>query len=159
MNEETGRIVGSIPPEIRRGVEAFSGETEQAVVVTLLDADEGKLAFSELQSALAPAGEEIHSQTLTNALDVLHRAGLVNKRADTAEGTRFGAYYEVSEYGERFVDGLLRSLGTVDATGPRSDFEEVDHIHNTTDVDDGSVYVESFHREDVETESPAGLTK
>lgn len=123
MGEKIGEIVEMIPHEIRRGVDAFSGENEQAIMVTLLN--EQQLTFSDLQRET-----ELHSQSLTNALKKLRRAGLIRKRSD-GDFEKERAHYEASEYGERFVDCLLNSLGSVDGfEGHENRFEVVDHIHS-----------------------------
>lgn len=132
-----------IPFEIRRAVEGFDGEREQAIVVTLID--EGPLSFSELQDELG----DLHNQKLTNALKKLRQGALVRKRATDAMESKYDAYYEVSEYGERFVNCLLESLGSVDSFDEAApEYESVDHLRS----DGEAVLVESY-RQGIQTDS------
>lgn len=137
-DESASRKAEQIPFEIRRAIDAFGGEREQAIVVTLID--EGPLSFSELNDELGG----LHNQTLTNALKNLRRGALVRKRATDSMESRYDAYYEVSEYGERFVNCLLESLGSVDSFDQAPpEYESVDHLRS----DGEAVLVESYHRE------------
>lgn len=130
-----------IPTEIRAAISGFDNETTQAVVVTLID--EEALAFSEIQDHLSTDDDELHSQTLTNALRDLQRGELVNKRAATDDGNRISSYYEVTEYGERFVDCLLKSLGSVDSFEERA-YESVEHYRTQSQGE--SIRIEAYHR-------------
>jgi DNA-binding HxlR family transcriptional regulator len=126
-----------IPFEIRRAIEGFDSEREQAIVVTLID--EGPLSFSELQAELG----DLHNQKLTNALKKLRQGALVRKRATDAMESKYDAYYEVSEYGERFVDCLLESLGSVDSFDEAApEYESVDHLRRGGEA----VLVESYRQ-------------
>lgn len=117
-----------LPFEIRHAISAFNNETQQAIVITLLN--EGSLRFSELRDFLSDEDKQLHNQTLTNALDDLQEAGLVNKRVADADTDELISYYEVTEYGERFVDRLLETLGSVDSFDQRkSRYESVDNLH------------------------------
>lgn len=140
-----------MPLEIRAALDAFDTETKQAIVITLLD--ESTLAFSELKRQLSTEDDQLHNQTLTNALRDLQRGGLINKRAPNEEDSEFDAYYEVSEYGERFVHCLLESLGSVDSfEKSKAEYTPVEHIHSQ----DGHepVLMEAYHV--TEGESTAG---
>jgi DNA-binding HxlR family transcriptional regulator len=113
-----------IPFEIRDAISAFDGKTEQALVVTLVDE---QLAFSEIEEEL-----NLHSQQLTNAIDNLLSGGLIRKRSTDDPSSQYQAYYEVTEYGERFLDCLLSTLGTVDSgRRPEARLQQIRHIHNT----------------------------
>lgn len=126
-----------IPFEIRRAIDGLEGERQQAIVVTLID--EGPLSFSELNDELGG----LHNQKLTNALKQLRQGALVRKRATDSMESQYDAYYEVSEYGERFVNCLLESLGSVDSSEPASpEYESVDHLRSGGEA----VLVESYHR-------------
>lgn len=135
-----------IPFEIRDAISAFDGENEQAILVTLVD---GKLAFSELEEEL-----DLHSQQLTNAIDSLLDGGLIRKRSTDDPSSQYAAYYETTEYGDRFLDCLLRTLGTVDSS-KRSDarLQEIGHIHNT-DTDTPVELEEYTPQDEVETLEP-----
>lgn len=137
---------GMIPFEIRNAIEALAGTREQAIVVTLLEED--RLAFSELEETL-----DLHSQQLTNAIDALLEGGVVRKRSSEDPTERYQAHYEVTEYGERFVDCLLGTLGTVDS-GERPDVrrQQIDHIH---DADTGEPMNMSSYPSNRETSDSA----
>lgn len=136
-DDPISRKAEQIPFEIRRAVEGFDGEREQAIVVTLLD--EGPLSFSELNDELGG----VHNQTLTNALKNLRQGALVRKRATGSMESKYDAYYEVSEYGERFVDCLLDSLGSVDSFDEAApEYESVDHLRS----DGEAILVESYRQ-------------
>jgi len=128
-----------IPFEIRDAINAFDGKNEQAIIVTLVD---DQLAFSELQEEL-----DLHGQQLTNAIDNLLRGGLIRKRSTDDPTNPYQAYYEVTEYGERFLDCLLSTLGAVDSgrrNGAR--LQQIQHIHNT-DTDTPVEIEEYAHRD------------
>ena len=99
------------PWEIRDALEGLSGEVEQAVMVVLMNSDEG-LTFDEIHKELG--GEnELSESKLGNALWKLDRGGLILTKMYefTPEKGIISTYYEVSEYGVRFVDCLFDSLG------------------------------------------------
>ncbi|WP_436348821.1 hypothetical protein [Natronorubrum sp. FCH18a] len=135
-----------IPFEIRDAISAFDGENEQAIIVTIAD---GKLAFTELEEEL-----DLHSQQLTNAIDNLLDGGLIRKRSTDDPSSQYAAHYEITEYGERFLDCLLRTLGTVDS-GRRTEarLQEIGHIHNT-DTDTPVELEEYTPQDEVETLEP-----
>ncbi|WP_424005598.1 winged helix-turn-helix transcriptional regulator (plasmid) [Haloarcula salina] len=143
MTEIIEKTAEKIPLEIRSAIAAFNNDTKQAIVITLID--EGALAFSELKDQLSSEEDEIHNQTLSNSLRALQRGGLINKRATSVEEGPFDAYYEVSEYGERFVHCLLESLGSVDSfERADTEFAPVNHIQRQDG--DGPVLVEEYHQ-------------
>ena len=132
-------IARKLPFEIRDAVSAFDNDTRQAIMIALLN--EGPLRFSELRDHLSDDDEQLHNQTLTNALEALQDGGLVNKRVANSDDERIQSYYEVSEYGERFVDHLLDTLGSVDDFDRRQpQYEPVENIQHG---DGGSVVIEA----------------
>lgn len=103
MSDTADAYAARFPDEIRRAIEGLDGANRQAVVVALTN--EGRLAFSELRDEL-----DLHQQSLSNALDALVRGGLVRQRA-SGDDSPYPAYYEVSGFGQRFVESTFRSLG------------------------------------------------
>lgn len=149
MTQKIEEIANKLPFEIRNAVSAIDNNTRQAIIIALLN--EGTLRFSELKHKLSDEDQALHNQTLTNALEKLQDGGLVNKRVADTDGEEFKSHYEVSEYGERFVDCLLNSLGSVDdfeRNRPR--YQRVENIHQDNGgtvaiekpVDLGSQHVE-----------------
>lgn len=111
------RYSGKFPEEISKAIDGLSGEAERAVVIVLFD--EGDMAFSELQEELGE-GEELHQETLSNALSDLKTGGLIRKRIlEDEEESPFSSYYSLSEYGERFVHSLFDSLGSLQGPAGR----------------------------------------
>ena len=130
MTKQVHNIANKLPFEIRDAISAFDKDTRQAIVITLLN--EGSMRFSELQTALSDDTETVHNQTLTNALEKLQRGGLINKKVADTDNGEFKPYYEVSEYGERFVDCLLNSLGSVDDFEPQQpQYQRVENIQQS----------------------------
>lgn len=112
MTESIERYANKFPNEISRAIDGLEGETRRAVFVLLYD--EERLAFAEIKEELSDEEEELHQQTLTNALNDLISGGLVEKRVlEADEETRFSSYYSVTEYGNRFLNSLFDSLGDV----------------------------------------------
>ncbi|KTG11387.1 hypothetical protein AUR64_03790 [Haloprofundus marisrubri] len=129
---------GKLPFEISAAINAFNNETRQAVIITLLNKD--ALRFSELRDSLSDEDNRLHNQTLTNALEALQEGGLINKRVADTESEQVRSYYEVSEYGERFVHHLLNSLGSVDDFRPQAQYERVENMRHQAE---GSVAIEA----------------
>jgi DNA-binding HxlR family transcriptional regulator len=131
MSTSTVRqMAQKLPFEIRDAVNAFGSDTQQAIVILLLNED--RMRFSDIRDRLSDDEQTLHQQTLTNALNGLQDGGLVNKRIAGMEGKQFKSYYEVSEYGERFVDCLLNSLGSVDNIYQRQHhYEPVENIYTS----------------------------
>jgi DNA-binding HxlR family transcriptional regulator len=104
------------PWEIQSAINGIDGDTERAIIALLFD--ENKLPFTELQEELGDE-EPLHPQTLSNSLSKLRKGGLIEKRIldsdldDEHPEDTFSSYYEISEYGERFVEALFASLGDV----------------------------------------------
>lgn len=96
-----------LPREIRVALGVMHNDNAQATVACLLE--DGDQSFTELKNKL-----DIHSQSLSDALDGLKDAGIISKRISDTDGEEYSTYYEVTTYGKRFVDCLLHSLGTVD---------------------------------------------
>lgn len=149
MTQVVEETASKVPTEIQAAIDAFNGETEQAIIVVLLN--EGELAFSELKTELSTEDDELHNQTLTDSLRALQRGGLINKRTIGDESPRFSSYYEVSEYGERFVDRLLETLGSVDSfTRSDPEYERVDNIHDQTQQDEPRILLEAYRSDNEE---------
>lgn len=130
MTQKVQNIANKLPFEIQNAITAFDKDTRQAIIITLLN--EGDLRFSELKEKLSDPDQAIHNQTLTNALEKLQKGGLINKRVADTEGGDIKSYYEVSEYGERFVDCLLNSLGSVDDFEPQEPrYQNVENMHQS----------------------------
>lgn len=105
---------GKFPIEIAKAVDGLSGEKNRAVFIVLFN--EGELAFSQLQEELG-AGDRLHQEKLTTALNELKEGGLIRKQIrEDDESSPFSSYYSVSEYGNRFLDSLFTSLGEVDSS-------------------------------------------
>ena len=118
MTQTVKEYSEGFPIEIRAGVEGIDGETEQAIMVLLMN--EGSLAFSEIKEKLSDPDEELHPTTLSNALESLKAGGLINKRVDEADPeSGLSSYYSVSEYGRRFVNSLFDSLGRAEGVKGR----------------------------------------
>jgi DNA-binding HxlR family transcriptional regulator len=104
------------PWEIQSAIDGIDGDTERAVIALLFDED--KLSFTEIQEELGDE-DPLHPQTLSNSLSKLKKGGLIEKRIldsdldDEHPEEIFSSYYEISEYGERFVEALFASLGDV----------------------------------------------
>lgn len=133
------------PTEIREAVGAFENDNSQAIIATLLE--EGPQSFSQLRDDLG-----VHQQTLTNSLNSLRDSGLIRKRlADSDEG-EYESYYEVSEFGSRFVDCLLNSLGSVDSFQQDPPFRPVDNYQDPETGDEP--IVEQYHIKESELDEP-----
>lgn len=119
MTQTVKEYSEEFPFEIRAGIEGIDGETEQAIMVLLMN--EGALAFSEIKEMLSDSDEDLHPTTLSNALESLKDGGLINKRVDEADPeSGLSSYYSVSEYGHRFVNSLFDSLGRADGLKGRN---------------------------------------
>ncbi|WP_265112267.1 hypothetical protein [Halosolutus halophilus] len=134
------------PLEIRQAVGAFEKENAKAVIATLLE--EGPKSFTELKDEL-----ELYSQQLTNALDPLKTSGMIRKRAADADEDEYEAYYEISEFGSRFVHCLFESLGSVDSFDMKGEpYEKVENYQDRRTGED--LIVEGYHLRPVsDTES------
>ncbi|MFB6186594.1 MAG: hypothetical protein ABEI86_06985 [Halobacteriaceae archaeon] len=105
------------PEEIAKAIDGLSGRTEKAVFIVLFN--EGELAFTELREELGDE-EQLHQETLSNALSNLKDGGLIRQQIlEDEDESPFTSYYVLSEYGERFVHSLFDSLGTLEGTSGR----------------------------------------
>ncbi|WP_336358647.1 hypothetical protein [Haloarcula sp. CGMCC 1.6347] len=104
------------PEELTEAIDGLSGEAERAVFTLLFN--EGEMAFSEIQERVG-AGDELHGQTLTDAISELKSGGLIRKRIADAKENELTAYYSTSTFGERFTYSLFDSLGTINGSGGR----------------------------------------
>jgi DNA-binding HxlR family transcriptional regulator len=128
MEDPVQEYSGQFPVEVRKAIEGIDGEREQAIFVVL--SNEGYLPFTELQKKLG----DMHQQTLSNSLDKLKRGGLVRKRALSKAQTKYDAYYSISEFGDRFVNSLLGSLGSVARPKKSHSYFEPDNIQGDNTV-------------------------
>lgn len=123
--------IDEFPREISTAVDGMAGEAERAVLTLLFN--EGGKAFTELQERIGD-GDDLHQQTLTDALDSLKAGGLIRKRvADVDE--ELSAYYTMSTFGERFIDALFNSLGTVDGANTTRQPIEFDDVFDGDLID------------------------
>jgi DNA-binding HxlR family transcriptional regulator len=133
MGESVEEYASKFPEEISRAIDGLSGETERAVFVLLYD--EGPLAFTEIKEELSDDEDELHQTTLSNALSDLRNGGLIQKQVKEAdEETQFSSYYSLSEYGDRFLNSLLDTLGN--AQGPAGRRRPIVEV----DLDRGNLY-------------------
>lgn len=64
--------------------------------------------------------ETSQSETRINSLDALVRAGLARKQVESHTESTINARYELSEYGERFVNQLFQTLGSLNTDSQNS---------------------------------------
>ena len=111
MSETIEQLANQFPDEVTEAVEAFDGQREQAIMVLLFN--EGSLSFTELREKLSEE-ERYDKGKLTYSLNKLADGGLIQKRLLEREESDFSSYYDISEYGERFIDSLFYTLGSTE---------------------------------------------
>lgn len=106
-SDPVSRFADNFPVEIKSAVEGINGDLQYAVLYILLD--EGRKSFSQLKEQL-----DVHQQSLTNALNKLHKGSLVNQIDSNDISERYNSFYEVTAFGEQFIHSLFDSLGDGD---------------------------------------------
>jgi DNA-binding HxlR family transcriptional regulator len=104
MSEQRDEYASQMPLEIRLAVDGLSGHNNTGYAVVMLLSEESQLRFEELREEL-----NVHRQTLTNTLDDLQHGGLVKKRAGERIGDQSTGAYELSDFGDRLLNGLYQS--------------------------------------------------
>ncbi len=103
MSEQRDEYASQMPLEIRLAVDGLSGHNDTGYAVVMLLSEESQLRFEELREEL-----NVHRQTLTNTLDDLQHGGLVKKRAGELIGDQSTGAYELSDFGDRLLNGLYQ---------------------------------------------------
>lgn len=120
MSDRRDEYASQIPLDIRLAVDSLSGHNGTGYAVVLLLSEEGPLRFEKLRERL-----EVHRQTLANTLDDLQHGGTVRKRAGDRIGDQSTGAYELSDFGDRLLDGLYYvSQPAGDGDGGEADTDE-----------------------------------
>ncbi|MCM1987755.1 winged helix-turn-helix domain-containing protein [Methanococcoides seepicolus] len=104
--ESIEKYANEMPSELRRAMKALGGNTGLATFLVLFKY--GELSFSEIRKELEIPTEL--SGQLTYHIKNLQKAGLVKNEYVKKEDTNNFSFYDVTEFGEDFVNNLMTTV-------------------------------------------------
>lgn len=105
MSETYEIYADKIPDEVKSAVNGLHGQRDRKYAVLVLLIEENRLAFSEIKESL-----DFHSQEASNALYDLVESGLIVKKSGEDLRDKYSAYYEITEYAMRILDGFYEAM-------------------------------------------------
>jgi len=91
------------PEEIVRPIKALNDENRRKIILALIKKNE--FSYSEIQDRF-----NLKKGTLTHHLHHLIGSGLIRNFTKTIPESRHTSYYELTDFGCRFIDGLYYTL-------------------------------------------------
>ncbi len=95
-----------MPIELRRAIEALSDEVRLGIFFALFKY--GEMSFSQIREKLEIPTRD--SGYLSYHLKRLEKSALIRNDYSKKSGITGHSFYDVTEFGERFVDGLMTSI-------------------------------------------------
>jgi predicted transcriptional regulator len=95
--------IEDFPEEIIRPIKALNDENRRKIILALTKKSD--FSYSEMQNLFA-----LKKGTLTHHLHHLVSSGLIRNFTKNIPETRQTSYYELSDFGCRFIDGLFYTL-------------------------------------------------
>lgn len=92
-----------VPEEIKRAINATDNETRLGILVALLK--HGEMTFSQLKEMT-----RLNQSTFNSHLKILMKSALITNYFRKRIGVGDYSYYDVTDFGEAFLDGLYGSL-------------------------------------------------
>jgi len=103
MENEIVTSIDDFPEELILPIKALSDKTRRKLVLALLDSKE--FSYTQLQT-----GFNIKRGTLNHHLHSLVSAGLIRNFNKLLPVSQYSSYYQITNFGYRFVEGLLQSF-------------------------------------------------
>lgn len=95
-----------MPTELRRAIEALSDEVRLGIFFTLFKY--GEMSFSQIRQELEIPTN--NSGYLSYHLRKLESSALIKNDYSKRAGITNYSFYDVTEFGEKFIDGVMRSI-------------------------------------------------
>lgn len=95
-----------MPIELRRSIEALSDEVRLGIFFVLFKY--GEMSFSEIRTKLEIPAK--NSGYLAYHLKKLEKSALIRNDYSKKSGATNHSFYDVTEFGERFIEGLMKSI-------------------------------------------------
>ncbi len=95
-----------MPIELRRSIEALSDEVRLGIFFVLFKY--GEMSFSEIRNKLEIPTK--NSGYLAYHLKKLEKSALIRNDYSKKSGVTSHSFYDVTEFGERFIEGLMKSI-------------------------------------------------
>lgn len=127
-----------MPIELRRSIEALSDEVRLSIFFVLFKY--GEMSFSEIGNKLEIPAK--NSGYLAYHLKKLEKSALIRNDYSKKSGVTSHSFYDVTEFGERFIDGLMKSIEL-----DRPIQEKLDAIELELPVTDSAFEVDGYPSE------------
>jgi len=128
------------PEEVRLAIDGLSGRNDVGYAVMMLLVEEESLQFKEIEQEL-----DVHSQTLSNAVNQLQDGGLIEKKAGDRIGDQSTGEYVITKFGDRILDCLYQATQPGVEVGTERTLSEVSedlpqyHRNESTDATSGFI--------------------
>lgn len=103
MKKETVTPINDFPEELILPIKALSNKTRRKLILALLKNNE--FSYTQLQT-----DSKIGKGTLNHHLHKLVSAGLIRNFTKSLPVSQYSSYYQVTNFGCLFVEGLLQSF-------------------------------------------------
>lgn len=106
-NAQIKKYAEEMPIELRRAIEALSDEVRLGIFFTLFKY--GEMSFSQIREKLEIPTKS--SGYLSYHLKKLEKSALIKNDYSKKSEVIGYSFYDVTEFGESFIDGLMKSIG------------------------------------------------
>ncbi len=104
--EQIKQYADEMPIELRRSIEALSDDARLGIFFVLFKY--GEMSFSEIRNKLEIPTK--NSGYLAYHLKKLEKSALIRNDYSKKSGVTDHSFYNVTEFGERFIEGLMKSV-------------------------------------------------
>lgn len=111
-NKKIEEYSNEMPVELRRAIEALNDDFRLAIFFVLLK--NGDLSFTQIMNELEIPRKD--SSTLSHHLKILEKGGLIKNEYAKKEGLGSYSFYNLTEFGEDILNGLMDTLAVPNST-------------------------------------------
>jgi DNA-binding HxlR family transcriptional regulator len=105
-NKKIEEYANEMPLELRRAIEALNDDFRLAIFFVLLK--NGDLSFTQMMNELELPRKD--SSILSHHLKILEKGALVKNEYAKKEGVDSHSFYDLTEFGEDILNGLMDTL-------------------------------------------------
>ncbi len=105
-NKRIKKYADEMPFELKRAIEALNDEIRLGIFFVIFKY--GEISFSQIRQELEIPTKS--SSLLSYHLRKLEKSALIKKDYSKKSGIMNFSLYDVTEFGEKFIDGLMKSI-------------------------------------------------
>lgn len=112
INKKIEEYANEMPIELKRAIEALNDDFRRAIFFVLLK--NGNLSFTQIMTELEIPRKD--SSILSHHLKILEKGSIIKNEYAKKEGMDSHSFYDLTEFGEDVLNGLMDTLAVPDLT-------------------------------------------